>query len=802
MVRRIKKAAVLGSGVMGGGIAALLASAGVEVLLLDIVPFDLTDEEKNDKKARNRIVQAGYDGAVKSRPALFMEPKKDSARVSIGNFDDDWDKLAECDWIVEVVVENLKIKQDVLSRVEKVKKPNAIVSTNTSGIPLAAMSEHLSPEFRKHFMGTHFFNPVRYMKLLELIPGEDTLPQVMDFIADFGERILGKGIVWAKDTPNFIGNRIGVQGMVQAMQFMLEDGLNIPEVDAVFGPVMGRPKTAMFKTADLVGLDTLGHVAKNTYDLVTEDEARDSFVMPDFVGKMVENNILGNKTKGGFYKKDITPEWKTIRKVIDPATLEYAEAAPVDFDSLKAAKAARDLPGKMQAMVYHDDKGGKFVWRVVANGLIYAANRIPEISDTIVEIDNAMKWGYNFTMGPFETWDAIGVKKSVEKMTASGMAVPQKVLDMLAKGVENFYKSENGIDYYFDFASGEYKVITVSPTIISLKGLKGAGQLVTENKSASLIDLGDGVFCCEFHTKMNAVNLELVEIMGKALDHVDDNGIGLVIGNQAAGFPGAFSAGGDLAYMLGLAKEGKYAGIDAFLAQAQAGIQRGTYAPYPVVAAPFGMTLGGGCELCLGADRIVAHAELFMGLVEIGVGLLPAGTGCMNLWKRFVTTIPDCVKPSDLAALFLPVFMAIATAKYSNSAAEARANGFLRPVDRIVFSRDYLIGEAKKEVLRMVDAGYAPPIRQKLRVIGQAAQGMAEAEVFNMQSGGYVSEYDAFLAKRIAFVIGGGDCRDNGLIDEEAVLKLEREAFVDFFREDKTVARVEHMLTTGKPLRN
>ncbi|MDI6797123.1 MAG: 3-hydroxyacyl-CoA dehydrogenase/enoyl-CoA hydratase family protein [Desulfatibacillaceae bacterium] len=802
MARRIQKAAVLGSGVMGGGIAALLASAGVEVLLLDIVPFDLTEEQKKDPKARNRIVKAGFDGTVKSRPALFMLPKTDSKRVSIGNFDDDWNKLADCDWIVEVVVENLKIKQSVMERIEKVRKPGSIVSTNTSGIPLMSISEGRTDEFKQHFLGTHFFNPVRYMKLLEIIPGAQTSQEVLDFMADYGERILGKGIVWAKDTPNFIGNRIGVQGMVQAMQLMVEMGLSIPEVDALFGPVMGRPKTAMFKTADLVGLDTLGHVAKNTYDLVTEDEARDTFVIPDFVSAMIEKKLLGNKTKQGFYKKDLTPEWKTIRKVINPQTGEYEEYGKADFPCLDAAKGAKDLAGKMQAVVYGDDKGAKFAWKVIANGLIYAANRIPEISDTIIEIDNAMKWGYNFTMGPFEAWDAIGVEKSVAKMKADGLAVPEKIEKMLSAGNKSFYKSENGKDYFFDFASGEYKLISISPAIISLRNLKGMGKVVKENASASLIDIGDGVFCVEFHTKMNAINRELVEGMAEGLDYVAKNGVGMVIGNQAPGFPGAFSAGGDLAYMLGLAKEGKFSEIDAFLLTAQTGLQKARYAPFPVVAAPFGMTLGGGCEVCLGADRIVAHSELFMGLVEIGVGLLPAGGGCTNLWKKFISSVPGPVKITSLADFFLPVFMAIATAKFSNSAAEARANGFLDSSDRIHFNRDYLIGEAKKEVLHMVQGGYAPPIKEKIQVLGQAAQGMAEAELYNMQSGGYVSEHDAFLAKRIAFVIGGGDIRDGGFISEDAMLKLEREAFVDFFKTEKTMARVEHMLKTGKPLRN
>ena len=802
MSRKIRSAAVIGSGVMGGGIAALLASAGVKTLLLDIVPFDLKDEEKNDPAARNRFAKAGLDTVLKSMPSLIMH-KKDADLISIGNLEDDFDKLAGCDWIVEVVVENLKIKQDLFKRIEPVRKKDAIVSSNTSGIPLKAMSEGLGDDFKQHFLGTHFFNPVRYMKLLEIIPGEQTSQEVLDFMADFGERVLGKGIVWAKDTPNFVGNRIGVQGMVKAMQLMVEDGLTIPEADALFGPVMGRPKTAMFKTADLVGLDTLGHVAQNTYDLVTEDEMRDSFVMPGFVSQMIEKKLLGKKTRAGFYKTDLTPEWKKVRKVINPATMEYEEYGKPDFPCLAAAKKAKTLPEKIKAVVYGDDKGAVFAWKASASQLIYSANRIPEISDTIVEIDNSMKWGYNFEMGPFETWDAIGVAESVEKMEKDGLAVPENVKKMLAAGNTSFYKEDGGKKYYYDFATESYQELKVSDNIISLAALKGAGKEIKSCGSASLIDIGDGVLCLEFHTKMNAINGEIVDFMGECMDYVDQNAVGLVIGNQAGGMPGAFSAGGDLAFMAGLAKEGKYDEIDAFLKKAQDGMQKTRYASFPVVAAPYGMTLGGGCEVCLGAaDKMVAHSELYMGLVEIGVGLLPGGGGCLNLWRKMTADIPAPVTDVDLAKFFLPTFMAIAMAKVSMSAAEARANGFLGPKDRIVFNRDYLIGEAKKEVLKMVDEGYAPPVKRKIKVFGTAAQGMVNAELFNMQSAGYVSEYDAFLAKRIAYVISGGNLRTNSFVDEEVILNLEREAFIDFLKEEKTLARIEHMLKTGKPLRN
>lgn len=736
-----------------------------------------------------------------SRPSLIMQAK-DADLIRIGNIEDDLDKITDCDWIVEVVVENLKIKQDLFKRIDALRKPGTIVSSNTSGIPLKAMSEGLSEDFRKHFLGTHFFNPVRYMHLLEIIPGEDTDPEILEFMADFGERRLGKGIVWAKDTPNFVGNRIGVYGMVKAMQLMLEDGLSIPQVDALFGPAMGRPKTAMFKTSDLVGLDTMGHVARNTYELIPDDDERESFVVPEFVEKMIENNLLGKKTKSGFYKTDLTPEWKKIRKVIDPATLEYSEFEKVEFPCLSEAKKAKSLPEKVKAILYGEDKGARYAWRAVASQLIYSAKRIPEISDAIVEIDNAMKWGYNFEMGPFETWDAIGVTESVTKMEADGFSVPESVKKMLAAGNDTFYKTEKGQTLFYDFTSASYKAVEVSDNTISLAVLKGDDKLVKSCDSASLIDIGDGVYCCEFHTKMNALNDEIVQFMDESLDWVEANGVGLVIGNEAGGMPGAFSAGADLARVSEAVKAGRFEEIEMLIAKMQEVIQKEKYSPFPVVAAPYGMTLGGGCEVCLGADRIVAHAELFMGQVEIGVGLLPAGGGCMNLWKKFIAGIPETVTDVDYAKFFVPCFMSIAMAKVSMSAAEARANGFLGPQDRIVFNRDHLIGEAKKEVLRMVDNGYAPPVKRDIPVFGESAQGMINAELHNMLSAGFVTEHDVFLAKRIASVLSGGDVRANSLIDEEVIIRLERAAFMDFLKEEKTIARIDHLLKTGKPLRN
>jgi 3-hydroxyacyl-CoA dehydrogenase len=801
MIRKIRMAGVIGSGVMGGGISALLAGAGIKTLMLDIVPPALKDEEKTDRAKRNQIAKAGLDAVLMSSPSLLMH-KRDIERISIGNVEDDFDKLKDCDWIIEVVVENLAVKRKLFEKIETVAKAGAIISSNTSGIPLKAMSEGRSEAFKRHFMGTHFFNPVRYMRLLELIPGEDTHPDVLHFMAAFGEKTLGKGIVWAKDTPNFVGNRIGIHGMVKAMQTMVEDGLTIPEVDVLFGPALGRPKTAMFKTCDLVGIDTMGHVAKNTYALVEGDEQKDSFILPEFVDKMIEKKLLGNKTKAGFYKKDLTAEWKVLRKVINPQTLEFEEFKWPTFPCLENAKKAKTLPDKMKAVVYGEDNGSQFVWKVVANGLIYAANRVGEISDTIVEIDNAMKWGYNFAMGPFETWDAIGLKTAVDRMEKEKMPVPQKIKAMVDAGHDTFYKAEKGKKYYYNFATQSYQAVPVSFGMVSLPALKGADKAVKSCRSVSLIDLDDGVFCCEFHTKMNSLNAEIIEFMEEAIDYVDTNGVGLVIGNQASGIPGAFSAGADLGFMAQLARDNKYSEMAAFVARGQACIQRTHYASFPVVAAPFGLALGGGCEICLAADRIVAHAELYMGLVEIGVGLLPAGGGCLNLWKKMTSTIPEGVTGLDLAKYFIPTFMAIAMAKVSTSAADARTIGHLGNKDRIVFNRDLLIGEAKKEVLKMVDEGYASPAKRQLKVFGESARGMIDVELYNLKKGNFVSEYDCFLAQKIAYVISGGEVRANSDIDEDVILTLERQAFVELWKQEKTMARVEHMLKTGKPLRN
>jgi len=800
MARRIDKAAVIGSGIMGGGIAALLADAGIDTLLLDIVPFDLKDEEKNDPAARNRIVQAGFDGLKKARPAAFMD-KASANRIALGNLEDDFDKLKECDLIVEVVVENLKIKQDLFERIDKIRSANTIIASNTSGLPLKEMVSKTSKAFQEHFCITHFFNPVRYMHLLELVAGPDTKQEILDFVAEFGEKRLGKGIVWAKDTPNFIGNRIGVGEIVQAFQYLETEDMTIPEIDAVLGPAMGRPKTALFKLTDMVGLDTVHHLSENSYELLPNDEKRDNYKVPEWFNKVIENKWFGDKTKQGFYKKGRTPEGKRFTQVLDPKTLEYVDfEKKYDFPCLAASKAAATPADKIKAVVYADDKAAKFAWKLTAAGCIYAANRVPEISDTIVEIDNAMTWGYNLALGPFQAWDAIGVKESVAKMEKDGFTVPENVKKMLASGAATFYKTENGKDMYYDLVGGGYKEIKQNPLALNLAAFKADGKEVLGNASVSLIDIGDGVFDCEFHSKMNAINGDIVDFFFEAVEYVKENGIGLVIGNQAPGMPGAFSAGGDLGFMGGLAKAGKFDEIDKFIAKVHEAISGLTYSPFPVVAAPFGMVLGGGCECSLACDKIVAHAETYMGLVEIGAGLLPGGLGMLNLWKRFMDSVPASVKISDYGAYFLPAFMTVATAKVGMSAAEARNNGFLRPTDKIIFNKDLLIGEAKKEVLRMVEDGYSPPAKKLIPVMGREAHGMVWAEMLNMKGGNYITPHMEFISKKICEVMTGGDIKQGSKITEEQWMKNEREAFVELWKTENSQKMAEHMLKTGKPL--
>ena len=804
MVRRIEKVAVIGSGIMGGGIAALCAGAGVRTVLLDIVPFDLKDEDKNNPVARNKIVKAGLDAQLKIKPPAFFDKSNDLNLLATGNLEDDFDQLEDCDLIIEVVVENLKIKQDLFARIEKIKKPGAIVASNTSGLPLQAMAEGRTQEFKNNFIIMHFFNPPRYLKLLELVAGAETKPEVCDFITDWGEKILGKTIVWAKDTPNFIGNRIGVGLIGEALQILQTADITIPEFDATFGPAFGMPKTAIFALCDLVGLDTISHLAENSYDLLKDDERQEIYKLPQYFKDLVAKGCFGKKTrdKGGFYKTEVDPQtWKKVFKVLDIKTGEHVEFNRKDVPAIvKEIKKLGTLAEKQQKIFYGDDKACTVAWQLGARCLIYAANRIPEISDTIIGIDDAMRCGYALESGPFEVWDNIGVRKSVARMKADGFTIPANITEMLKGGNASFYRIKAGKKQYFDFADNTYKDVVCSKSSVFLANLRADGKVVDGNDSASLIDLGDGVFNIEFHSKMNALNKSMLEFMTTAADYVLENGVGLVIGNQAPGMPGAFSAGGDLAYMGTLAQEGKFDEIDTFIKGVHQGIMGLKYAPLPIVAAPYGMTLGGGCEICLAADKIVAHADLFMGLVEIGAGLVPGGCGMIHLWQRYMDAVPGNVKLADYGAYLIPAFTLVAQAKYSSSAMEARKFGFLRPTDRIIMNKDHLIGESKKEVLKMVDDGYIAPAKKKYAVMGQEAQGMIWAEMDNLSTGGFLPKHMGNIARKIVYCMSGGEARQGQMVSEDYLCQLEREAFVDLWRTKETQKMAAHIMKTGKPL--
>ncbi|HNX22728.1 MAG TPA: 3-hydroxyacyl-CoA dehydrogenase/enoyl-CoA hydratase family protein [Spirochaetota bacterium] len=798
MTRRIEKAAVIGSGIMGGGIAALCASAGIKTLLLDIAPFDLKDEEKNDRAAKNRIVEAGLQAQIKAKPAAFMDKKHDIPMIETGNLTDDFDKLKDCDIIFEVVVENLKIKQDLYARIEKVRKPDSIIASNTSGLPIAQMAEGRSKGFKENFLITHFFNPVRYMKILECIAGPETSKEVCDFITKWGEQILGKGIVWGKDTPNFIGNRIGMISICEAL-ILLEKGIiTIPEADAIFSKPMGIPGTGIFGLTDFVGADTTDHIADNSYALLVNDEFREKYKTPKFFKDMMAKGMFGNKAKGigGFYLSGRDATGKKFKKVIDIKTLEH-----VDYDTkavypvVEATKAFKTIPEKIKYIFNNSE----FAMKLLSCEFVYSANRIPEICNTLVEIDNAMKWGYAYEFGPFEMWDAIGLKDSMANIEKSGYTIPANIKTMLEKGGTSFYKVQSGKKQYWDFASMSYKDVQYSPQMIFLDNIKAdKAKIVLGKESASLVDIGDGVFCFEYHTKMNAVNGEIVDLSAEARAYVNKNGLGMVIGNQASGMPGAFSAGGDLKYMLGLATSGKFSEIDRFIANVHSGMQETKYSSYPVVAAPYGLALGGGCETCLWADKIVAHCELYMGLVEVGAGLLPAGGGCVNLWRRLIES--PVAPVTDMLAVFLQAFQQIAMAKVGGSAMDAKKAGFIRPQDRIIFNKDYIIGEAKKEVLRMVEDGYVPPAKTPIKVMGQSAMGAVDANIPDMRAGGQITPHLAHIARTVAYVISGGEAKTGDSISEDYMLKLEREAFVDLWKTENSQKMAEHMATKGKPL--
>jgi 3-hydroxyacyl-CoA dehydrogenase len=798
---KINRIAVLGSGTMGAQIAAHCANAGLDVLLLDIVPKELTKQEQSrgltleSKAVRNRIVNAGLDAARKIKPAAFLSSKV-SNFVTTGNFEDDLEKLSSVDWIIEAIVEKLDIKRDLLTRVEKVRKAGTIVTSNTSGIPIKAMAEGMSDDFRKHFLGTHFFNPPRYLKLLEIIPTNETLTEVVRTLAEFCDRRLGKGIVFAKDTPNFIANRIATFSSLNAVRVMMEGGYSIEEVDAMTGPAVGRPKSASFRTTDIVGLDTALYVADNLYPAVPNDEKRDALVAPDFMREMVKRGWTGNKAGQGFYKKVRGEGGKPEYQVLDYNTLEYKPAQKVRFPSLDAAKAIEDTAERIRTLVYGKDRVGEFLWKTISANLIYTANRIPEIADDIVNIDNAVKWGFNHEFGTFELWDVIGVEKSVARMREEGVEIPTAVENLLDSGRKSFYERRDGRTFYFDFVSSDYKEAPARPGVLLLKSLKEQTRVIKKNASASLIDIGDGVACLEFHSKMNAIGADTISMMNYSVKEVGENFEALVIGNQAENF----SVGANIMLLLLGIQEGEWDEIGMSVRQFQNANMNLRYSAKPVVVAPQGMALGGGCEITIHGDKARAAAEAYIGLVEVGVGLIPGGGGVKEMVLR---AVEDATPDEDLFPRIRKVSETIAMARVSTSAVEARELGFLRESDPITMNRDRLIEDAKQTALAMVREGYIQPHqRTDIPVLGAPALSAIKLAVHMMVRGGFISEYDAHVAKKLAYIITGGDLSHKTLVSEQYLLDLEREAFVSLCGEKKTQERIQHMLKTGKPLRN
>ena len=803
VVRDIRKVAVLGAGTMGARIAAHLANASVPSVLLDIVPRELTADEQRkglklaDPKVRNRLAQSGLDAALKSRPAAFFVPEA-ARKITVGNFDDHLACVKDCDWIIEAVTENLEIKRALLRKVEPLRAPGAIVSSNTSGIALASIAEGFGEDFRRHWLGTHFFNPPRYMKLLEVIPTRETLPEVVVAVSRFGDVVLGKGIVVAKDSPNFIGNRIGTVVTLTVLRLMQEGGYTIEEIDALTGPAMGLPKSATFRTLDLVGLDVLAHVVKNLAEALPLDERRDLFAIPDFVGQMLERKLLGDKAGQGFYKKLRKGEESEIL-TLDLATFDYR---PRQRPKLPALEMAQNIEGPRQrvaALLQSRDRAGEFYWKLLSTTFHYAASRIPEIADDIVAIDNAMKWGFNWECGVFELWDAVGVEKTVEWWKAEKRPVPPLVEKLLAMGKRSFYQEPDGTTSCFDLASGTYRALEDRPGILLLASLKARQKEIKRNAGASLIDLGDGVVCLEFHSKMNTIGADMVQMVHAGLKALNEEFDAMVIGNQGANF----CVGANLMLLLVSAQEGEWEEIHQAVRDFQNANLAIKYAPKPVVIAPFGMTLGGGVEMTLHAARVRAAAETYMGLVEVGVGLIPGGGGIKEMLVR-VTDAASQDQESDTFVLLKEIFLNIGMAKVSTSAEDARKLRYLTPQDSISMNRDRLIADAKQVALDLVRLGYRPAEpRDDILVLGQAGFVKMKLGLHLMRRAEYISDYDVVVGTHLARILsGGGEFTSPQRVSEHYLLDLEREAFVSLCGEKKTQERIQHMLKKGKPLRN
>ena len=807
MKRRIEKAVVLGAGTMGSRIAAHLANAGLPCILLDIVPPNLPPEAPLAE--RNKIVRAGLEAAKKSKPAAFFTASL-ADRINIGNFDDDLARCAEADWIIEVVAENLEIKRKLLARVAQFRKPGAIMTTNTSGLPVRLIAEGMSEEFQQHWAGTHFFNPPRYLKLVEVIPGPKTLPEVVESLSEICDRRLGKGVVIAKDTPNFIANRIGTFSMLNALRLMGTLGMTVEEVDACTGPAVGWPKSATFRTADIVGLDVLVHVVKNIYDTAPNDESREVYKVPALVEEMTKRGWLGDKTGQGFYKK-VRGEGEKEILTLDVNTMDYRARQKAKFGSLEMGKAIEDTRERLRALVgpvlegQKGDKAQQFIWGGLSEMCLYAARRVPEISDHIEDVDRAMRWGFGWELGPFEVMDAIGVKAFATQLQKEGKAVPPVIEKALASGRKGFYESEKGATTVFDVCVGRTKRVEEPRGVIVLKSLKEAGREIERNSGASLTDLGDGVVCCEFHAKMNAIGADLITMMQKGLKRLENDFDAMVIANQAVNF----SVGANLMLVLVAAQEQEWDDLHMMVRQFQNANLAIKYAPKPVVVAPQGMALGGGCEVSLHGARIQAAAEAYIGLVETGVGLIPGGGGTKEMLIRANENAASG-EDLDLFHALKPVFEAIAMAKVGTSAEECRDLGYLRREDGVSMNRDRLVADAKEATLALVRGGYQPSAAgwqegaqtTQIKVLGEQFLAGAKLAIHMMVRGGYASEYDAHVGRQLANILAGGPLTSPQLVSEQYVLDLEREAFVSLCGEKKTQARIAHTLKTGKPLRN
>ncbi len=791
---KIRKAAVLGAGVMGAAIAGHLANVGIPTYLLDIVPRDLSEEEKQCKKARNRLAQLGKERLFKEKPSPLYS-KEVADLIEVGNLEDDFSKLSEVDWIIEVVIENLKIKQNLFERIEQLWRPGIIVSSNTSGISINKMVEGRSEAFKKHFLGTHFFNPPRYMKLLEIVPGKLTDQSIIDFMKTFAEERLGKGVVICKDTPNFIANRIGTYGLQVTLQAMEKLDLGPDEVDQVTGRALGRPKSATFRTLDLVGLDTYIHVCHNVYENVSDSLEKDTFRTPPLLQKMVDNKWLGSKSGQGFYKKVKTEKGKEIL-VLDPQTMEYRPRKKLKAASLDQVKRAKTSDKKLQALVYGKDVAGKLAWTITKRILLYAADRLEEIANDIVSIDQAMKWGFNWDLGPFEVWDAIGVEKSVARMREEGEKIPELVENLLASGKTSFYEKNDKRIRTFHH-DGTWREVAEHEKVINLALLKEQGKVIKANRGASLIDIGDDIACLEFHSPKQAIGLEIIQMINYAVKEVSNNYRGLVIGNQAPNF----CVGANLMLLLMEAQDYNWIEIDMVVRQFQQAMGSLRYLDNPVVAAPFAMTLGGGVEVCLPCDRIQAAGETYMGLVEVGVGLIPGGGGNKEMLIRWMEGI-DSKDKVALQPMVTHVFKTIGQGKVSTSGLEAQKYKFLRSCDGITINNDHLLYDAKQVALGLAKAGYRPPQPVKIPVVGETGYNLMKLGAREMLLGGFISEHDYKIAEKLAFVLAGGNVPEGTVVGEQYLLDLEREAFLSLIGEPKTQQRMQYMLTKGKPLRN